>query len=221
MISSRTAAGPSSPWANAIVLVGGSGRRLGGVDKAGLHVGGMSLLERMLRATGGLQDAGAGPKTDTAIQTTVVVGQTAERGHVSGAGQVLWTHEEPVGGGPVAAIVAGLSAMPVDAPWTLLLAVDHPGAEVIIPLLARAATNAVAAVAAVCPIDEGGREQWLLAAYRTSSLRSALGESGSGQGQALYPLLRALPDQGVKADPADLRDVDTPADLAAWRERLA
>ncbi|MCW2606336.1 MAG: molybdopterin-guanine dinucleotide biosynthesis protein, partial [Frankiales bacterium] len=66
---------------DAVVLAGGSGRRLGGVDKPGLLVDGTSLLDRVLGAV-----ARAG--------TVVVVGP--ER---PAARPVVWAREDPPGGG--------------------------------------------------------------------------------------------------------------------------
>lgn len=196
---------------NAIVLVGGAGRRLGGVDKAGLQVGGMSLLGRTL---GAIQ-----PVTES----VVVVGETAERSSLLASLReaVTWTQERPAGGGPVAGVIAGLSAVQVDRDWTLLLAVDQPGVRAVLPALVAAAEQAEVDVEAVAPIDESGRTQWLLAAYRTAVLREALSQAGTGHNQALRSLLKPLRMQEVAVDPADLRDVDEWVDVQAWRERLS
>ncbi|MEU8757579.1 DUF6457 domain-containing protein [Streptomyces sp. NPDC048659] len=75
---------------DALVLAGGAARRLGGADKPGVRVGGRSLLDRVLA---GCRDAG----------TTVVV--AAPR---TTARPVTWAREDPPGGGPLAALDAGL-----------------------------------------------------------------------------------------------------------------
>jgi molybdopterin-guanine dinucleotide biosynthesis protein A len=75
---------------DAIVLAGGRGARLGGVDKADLVVGGQTLLERALAATAG-------------ANRTVVVGPRRPTSR-----PVTWAREHPPGGGPVAALAAGL-----------------------------------------------------------------------------------------------------------------
>ncbi|MGW5420618.1 DUF6457 domain-containing protein [Streptomyces sp. NPDC003943] len=75
---------------DAIVLAGGSARRLGGADKPGVRVGGRALLDRVLA---GCRDAG---------RTVVVAAPRAT------ARPVEWTREDPPGGGPVAALDAGL-----------------------------------------------------------------------------------------------------------------
>lgn len=77
---------------DAIILAGGRGSRLGGVDKGALTIGGRSLLDGVLEAT-------------LAADQVVVVGDgPVPRG-------VLLTREDPVFGGPAAAVVAGLRAL--------------------------------------------------------------------------------------------------------------
>ncbi|MFG3347695.1 DUF6457 domain-containing protein [Streptomyces sp. NPDC048018] len=78
---------------DAIVLAGGAARRLGGADKPGVRVGGRPLLDRVLA---GCRDAGR----------TVVVAEPRAT-----ARPVEWTREEPPGGGPVAALAAGLGRL--------------------------------------------------------------------------------------------------------------
>src|SRR5699024_8560274 len=99
---------------------GGRGRRLGGRDKAALPVAGTPMLQRALAACRGAQQV-------------IVVGQPPVPPGVS---QV---QEDPPGGGPVAGIVAGLGQ--VEAPWTLVLAVDQPDAARAVPGLLAAAIS--------------------------------------------------------------------------------
>ncbi|MFF2567556.1 DUF6457 domain-containing protein [Streptomyces sp. NPDC058084] len=82
---------------DAIVLAGGAARRLGGADKPGVRVGGRPLLDRVLA---GCRDAGR----------TVVVAEPRAT-----ARPVEWAREEPPGGGPVAALAAGLRRLAEDA----------------------------------------------------------------------------------------------------------
>ncbi|MDQ4090592.1 MAG: nucleotidyltransferase family protein, partial [Actinomycetota bacterium] len=79
-----------------IVLAGGAGRRMGGVDKAALVVGGVPLLDRVLGA--------ARPVCDR----LVVVGPERPT-EVAG---VTFVREDPPGGGPVPGVAAGLAAVP-------------------------------------------------------------------------------------------------------------
>ncbi|MGB5951478.1 MAG: NTP transferase domain-containing protein, partial [Ornithinimicrobium sp.] len=82
----------ATPGYDAIILAGGRGERLGGVDKALIEVRGQSLLGY---ATSAASDA----------RHVVVVGTPR-----SGFGHVAWTSEQPPGGGPAAGVIAGMAA---------------------------------------------------------------------------------------------------------------
>lgn len=183
---------------DAIVLAGGSARRLGGVDKPALEVGGTSLLEQALAAV------------DTAVRV-VVVGPTRAT-----ARMVRWRIEQPAGGGPVAAIAAALCEISADR--LVVLAADLPDVAPAVPAL-LAALDASGADAAVL-VDEGGRANHLAAAWRTESLRSVLAALGDPSGvpaRALYAAadVHAVPDLDGWG-----RDTDTWDDIAAARRRL-
>ncbi|PRH79320.1 molybdenum cofactor guanylyltransferase [Streptomyces solincola] len=91
---------------DAVVLAGGAARRLGGADKPAVTVGGRALLDRVLDAC-----RGAG--------RTVVVGGRRPTGR-----PVHWAREQPPGGGPVAALAAGLRL--VEADTVVVLGGDLP-----------------------------------------------------------------------------------------------
>ena len=106
----------------AIVVGGGGGERLGGVSKPDLVFGGGRLIDRVCDAL--LEACGAG--CVAVVPPTVRVPDG-----------VLRTLEDPPGGGPLAGIDAGLSALgaPVDA-WVVVVSVDCPGiADVLAALL--------------------------------------------------------------------------------------
>src|SRR5688500_5472664 len=111
---------------------------MGGVDKAALVAGGITLLDRVLAA--------ARPVCDR----LVVVGPA---GAPEGGGGMFVMEDGP-GGGPVPAVAAGLAAAP-DAGVLLVLAADLPllGAGHLRSLLA--ALDAAGAEAAAAD-DEGG-----------------------------------------------------------------
>ncbi|MDH6140450.1 molybdopterin-guanine dinucleotide biosynthesis protein A [Kitasatospora sp. GP30] len=190
------------PEYDALVLAGGAAERLGGVDKPGLTVGGRSMLDRVLDAC-----AGAG--------TTVVVGPERETGRgEAGPAAVTWTREEPPGGGPVAAVAAGLSL--VTAERVLLLAAD-------LPFLDRRTVQRLLAALddaeAVMLVDATGRDQPLAAAYRTAPLRASLAALGAPAGRPLRRLVAPL-DTARLADPGEAAyDCDTWEELAHARER--
>lgn len=98
------------PYA-AIVLAGGRGSRLGGVDKAALLLRDTPLLDHVLGALG--------PRTPVVV---VAPPHPTVR-------EVRFTLEEPPFGGPVAGIVAGLDALGEAGPLpplVALVAVDMP-----------------------------------------------------------------------------------------------
>lgn len=184
-----------------IVPAGGAARRLGGADKPGLTVGETTLLDRVLAACA---DA----------RTTVVVGparSTARPG-------LRWTRERPPGGGPVAAVAAGLAEVTADL--VLLLAADLPFLdERTVHRLVAALDGAGADTEAAVLVDAGGRDQPLAAAYRTAALRTALAAAGDPAGLPLRRLTGGLRTLRL-ADTDDVTyDCDTWEDLARARER--
>jgi molybdopterin-guanine dinucleotide biosynthesis protein A len=196
--------GVSEPASYAVVvLAGGTSRRMGGGDKTALDLGaGRSVLSHLV---GGLE---------TAVPV-VVVGpeRPLER-------SVRWTREQPVGGGPLAAFAAGVDALAADRPrWVVLLAGDQPfAADAVAHLMARTG----AGVDAVVGVDGGGRDQPLLAAYRMSRVRAALGPRGPEvAGHAMAWLLDRLQVVRLELPETLLIDVDDAASLARARAALA
>ncbi|MFI0810757.1 NTP transferase domain-containing protein [Streptomyces echinatus] len=187
---------------DAVVLAGGAARRLGGADKPGLRVGGRALLDRVLAACA---DA----------RTTVVVAAPRPT-----ARPVRWAREEPPGGGPVAALEAGLRH--TTAGHTVVLSADLPFLErgtVERLLTVLQDTGADGALLT----DADGRDQPLVAAYRTAALRrelTALATTHDGlTGLPLRRLTGALRLTRVP-DPLASFDCDTWDDIAAARARI-
>lgn len=188
---------------DAIVLAGGAAKRLGGADKPGVRVGGRALLDRVLGAC-----AGAG--------RTVVVG-----GRRPTVRPVSWAREEPPGGGPLAALEAGVRH--VEAPAVLVLSADLPflrAATVDRLLGALAAGDAEAALLT----DAEGRDQPLVAAYRTEPLRREMALLRTEYGSLAGLPLRLLPTEldlvRVEAGPLASFDCDTWEDISAARARI-
>src|SRR5258707_15490909 len=94
-----------------MILAGGAARRAGGVAKPAVQVGGRSRVGRVLDAV-----AGVGPR--------VVVGPPELAGLLP-AGVIL-TRERPPGGGPVAAVAAGLAPLSGRRGLVAILAADLP-----------------------------------------------------------------------------------------------
>jgi molybdopterin-guanine dinucleotide biosynthesis protein A len=176
---------------DALVLAGGSARRLDEADKPAQLVGGVSLLDRVLTAC-------------RAAALTVVVGPQRPTSR-----PVTWTREVPVGGGPVPALRAGLDHVTAEA--VVLLAADLPFLTAdVVELLA---TQAPAV------LTDGTRPQWLCGAWPTTTLRAAAAEAGPRLGDLLSGLRPQLvtwdgPD-------APWTDCDTEQDLDEARRRAA
>ena len=190
----------SAPGAElgAVVLSGGRAERLQGADKATLEVGGVPLLERVLAALAEVPDV-------------VVVGDPVPTSRT-----VTFTREDPVGGGPAAALLAGVRALPRTPRLLVVLAVDAPfvtTATVSRLLLSSRDHGALL-------VDEGGRRQYLCAVYLTAALLAAAPAPGEEQGLAVRRLVADLDLAEVPALPWEARDVDTWEDLRALQERL-
>ncbi|MEU6132680.1 molybdenum cofactor guanylyltransferase [Saccharopolyspora sp. NPDC047091] len=172
----------------AVVLAGGSSRRLG-VDKLALSTGGRTLLEHTALA---VRDA----------DPLVVVGP---RRPVSPP--VRWAREDPPGSGPLAGLHAGLGEVPFERGLVAVLAADHPGltAETVARL--RAAAGERGAVL----VDADGALQWLLGVWPVAVLRAAMPEQV--RDRPVRALFAALDPAHVPAVGAEAADVDTPQDL--------
>ncbi|WP_327670952.1 MULTISPECIES: DUF6457 domain-containing protein [unclassified Streptomyces] len=206
---------------DAIVLAGGGARRLGGADKPGVRVGGRALLDRVLHACAG-------------ARATVVVAEPRRT-----ARPVVWAREDPPGGGPLAALEAGVR---------VLEAAPEPVAESIVVLSAdlpflgdrtvRGLLDALEAESELGGVNDGvngdaidgalladgdGRDQPLVAAYRYAALRRVLGElkaqHGDLTGLPLRLFTRNLRLTRI-TDPVASFDCDTWDDIAAARSRI-
>jgi molybdopterin-guanine dinucleotide biosynthesis protein A len=122
---------------------------------------------------------------------------------------VLITREEPPGSGPVAALAAALPLVRADV--CVVLAADLPfvTAEHVRQLVAAAGKGSAVAV------DDDGRDQPLLAAYCTASLRDAL--PGDVVGAPMRSV--AVEANRVRLDGYASFDVDHPSDLETARSR--
>jgi len=193
----------ASSFPDAIVLAGGSGRRLGGVDKAALVVGGKSLLDRVLAAV-------------DESPVVVVVGPPRLT-----ARPVLFTSEQPAGGGPAAALAAGLPMVSGD--FAAVLAADLPfvTADIVRHLAAQIGSRSGALV-----VDGDGNDQLLVGVWRTASLRDAVSAAGPLANRGLHHMLGRLnpvrvvlpPFQPGTIEPQAWWDCDTPADVRRAEE---
>ncbi|WP_435975097.1 NTP transferase domain-containing protein [Streptomyces sp. Qhu_M48] len=189
---------------DAVVLAGGAAERLGGADKPGVRVGGRPLLDRVLSACRG-------------ADRTVVVGDPRPTSR-----PVRWTREDPPGGGPLAALGAGVRETGADV--LLVLSADLPflDEDTVRRLLGALAEDPAAEAALL--IDADGRDQPLVAAYRGAPLRRELEliaeERGTLAGGPLRVLTGALRLTRVAAGPLASFDCDTWEDIATARARI-
>lgn len=180
-----------------VVLTGGSAVRLDGADKAGIEVAGHTLLERALAALATLPEI-------------VVVGP-----EVPTSRPVTFRREDPPGGGPAAALLAGLAGFPRRPDVVVALAVDMPmvtGATVDRLLAALGGPEAGTPDGAVL-VDADGRRQPLCAAYRPA----ALAAPGSAHGWSMRRLVADLRLVEVPATAEECQDVDTWEDVLRLR----
>jgi len=175
-----------------IVLAGGSARRLSGVDKPELRVGGISLLARAVRAL-----AGAEP---------VVVCGPERPGY-----PVVWTREAVPGSGPVAALAAALELVGTDE--IVLLAADLPGITPSTVERLRAALDD--GTDGVVLMDAAGERQWLVSAWHAEALRRVI--PARPENASLRRTLGVLRIAGLPARPGESADIDTPEDLEKHR----
>jgi molybdopterin-guanine dinucleotide biosynthesis protein A len=181
---------------DAIVLCGGDARRLGGADKAAVVVGGNTLLERALDAV-------------SSAKRTIAVGPSRTTKF-----PVAWTREEPPGGGPVAAIAAGMQLVEEDV--VVVLGVDFPFVD---PQCVARIVAALADHDGAILRDDTGRHQFLVGAYRRGRLVDAL-EGRDARDMSVKELIEDL-DLVVLEDPRATRDCDSWADVKAAEELLS
>ncbi|GAA3742586.1 hypothetical protein GCM10022225_27640 [Plantactinospora mayteni] len=179
----------------AVVLAGGAARRMGGADKPALPVGGRPMVDRVLAA---VADA----------DLRVVVGPTGDL-----PAGVRATREQPPGGGPVAAVAAGLALLPdtlpadtsraapptpfdatpalSDAPalsdggTVALLAADLPLLTADAVRQLRTALSGATSADGVVYVDDAGRAQFLCGVWRVAPLRAALTRLAAGRNGVL------------------------------------
>ncbi|KAB1655650.1 NTP transferase domain-containing protein [Pseudoclavibacter chungangensis] len=196
----------------AIVLTGGRGSRLGGVEKALVQHAGTTLLESTLRA---LARGGA--------LRVVLVGPHEPPEAPADEHAIAWRAvvEEPRFGGPALALAAGVTALaewqradggasPDDRDtWVTVLACDLSAPERALDVLD--ARGAGIDDDGVVLEDADGRAQWLTARYRLPALREALEEV-----EPDTSVRRALGGLDLALVPAGdaVADIDTPEDLS-------
>ncbi len=180
---------------NVIILAGGEGSRMGGVDKAAVRLDGRTLLTYLLEALGDEHDV-------IVVSPRVIDG-------------VDTISEQPPLGGPVAGIAAGAQSLPCAEEFTAVLAVDAPYSAEFLPTLIAAIGDADVAVTRAAD----GWLQPLCAVWRTTSLHQVLAQLGDVRNQPAKALLRAVgavvevPGDGTEADYDTVAELSTLGDV--------
>jgi molybdenum cofactor guanylyltransferase len=187
---------PLPPY-TAVVLAGGKAARLGGQPKPQLEVGGRTMLAAVLEAV-----------ADASRRIVVGPPQPAPP-------DVVLVRERPPGGGPFAALRAGLPEVSTDV--VALLAGDLPflTGELIAELRTRLTGDGVLV------LDDTGRDQLLLGVWRTAALRAAVADATGPTSlrKVFEPLaVRRLRPVVAPGTPPPWTDCDTPAELARARQ---
>jgi molybdopterin-guanine dinucleotide biosynthesis protein A len=180
-----------------VILAGGGARRLGGTNKPAVRIGNRRLLDVAVEALRG-------------ARSTIVVGppQPTTR-------PVRWAHESPPGGGPVAALAAGLAV--TASPLVVLLAADLPFVtrRVVDDLVTQ-----LGGARAVVAVDPSGRDQPLLGCYDVAALRSVM--PAKPQGTSVRAVIGALESEvrrvSLAGEPSPTFDCDTASDVSRARE---
>lgn len=191
------------PGIDVIIVAGGRGKRMGGVDKATVTVNGERLIDHLLDEVSILD----------ALQQVVVVSSR----NLSIRPGVKTTAEDPPFSGPVAGILAGVDALrDAAADRTAVLAVDAPESATLIPELNEALDDSDAQVAVIR--EAGGHLQPLCAVWDTESLWLALNEMGETADKPAKALIAAAGAVTEVAGTGEERDYDTLEELADFGE---
>jgi molybdenum cofactor guanylyltransferase len=194
------------PWlrrVTAVVLAGGASRRFR-PNKLAERLDGEPLLDRVLASL---------PER---VETVIVVGAAREV-----IRPVIFTSEQPAGGGPAAALVAGLRrALEESGDAVVTLPGDAPLAGKAAGIL-LSRLESEPSTEAVVGVDASGREQPLQLALRPAAARNVVETAGSSgaAGLSARRLLDSLRPGLVsqRLEPAELWDIDTRDQLLAWR----
>ena len=182
-----------------VVLAGGASRRFGS-DKLAHDLEGLTLLDRAL----------AGVPAGLPV---VVVGPVR-----SVARPVTFVREEPPGGGPGAALIAGLRvALARGAAVVVTLPGDAPDAGSAVPLLLSQLSDRPAVVG----VDPDGREQPLQVALTAGAARTLIEAAGptAGAGASVRRMLGVVAPRPVPLGAPAAFDIDTPEQARAWVAR--
>lgn len=200
------AAASPTPTVGAAVLCGGASRRLG-VDKASQSVGGLPLavvMGRVARLAGAVSVMGIGARPTAADALAAEgMGVVADR----------WPGEGPVGG-----VVTALRASGSDL--LVVLGCDHPWLRpATVATLVQTLTANPGCAAVVAEAD--GWMHPTVGVWRVAACVAPGETYFVGGGRSLSGLADHVGARSVVVDVVEVRDVDTPDDLASARAGLS
>lgn len=177
----------------AVVLCGGRASRFGS-DKTRATLGDATVLDAAL----------------SQLPADWLIVAVGERRHTARA--VTWARESPLFAGPLAGLAAALPL--VETETLVVTAGDMPYAGAAAPLLVAALEGS--ASDGVVAVDDDGRVQPLLAAYRTDRVRTAMPAEPANLPMRL--LGEVLNVEHLQLPSRTTADIDQPADLeqARW-----
>ena len=212
----------------AIILSGGRGSRLGHRRKDLISIGGRTLAQAAVDAT----DGAAG---------RILVGPPTELISRPGAAPIQHVWEQPQYAGPAAGVAAGWAVLTAGQDLSgqslghasvsvtelpvLILGVDMPRLNDLVPALLKAWQNRSATTQLLMPKDAEGKEQRLAVAISAAALSEALQRRPfaslvDAPMKALFEDLDTAAIEHPVLAPELLADIDTPGDARSVRAVL-
>jgi molybdopterin-guanine dinucleotide biosynthesis protein A len=207
-VDAQDAVRPAGRPVVAAIIAGGEGRRLGGVEKGAVVIGGRRIAERQLDVLAPLFTRVIAVSSRPELWQALGVEVVSDRG--------------PAGRGPLAGIEAALTALREDEHAVVCVASDMPFLSSAALVLLR---DEAPSAGAVVPVVHG-RAEPLFARYGRTCLGPVQAALASGLLRTSAALASVavhwLAESSLRAvDPAldTLANVNTPADLAAAEGR--
>jgi molybdopterin-guanine dinucleotide biosynthesis protein A len=204
----------------AIVLAGGRSRRMK-EDKAGLNVGGKTLLERVLSQVGPYFDevlvsVSPGQKPAYAVAAAIPRRPESETRSDGSPPAPRSVEDEAPGLGPLGGILSALKSAANEA--CAVVACDIPEIDVgFLRSLARAAKDFDIAV----PVGPSGLREPLFAVYRKTIIPEIESLLKTGE-RSILPLYRTCRTAVVRFDdPGRIRNLNTRADYSAYLRSIS
>lgn len=179
---------------------------MGGTNRAS-SLGGRTVIDRTLTTLWSVEPT-----------AHVIIAGSDEGLSSSFRPHVTVVREDPPFSGPVAGVAAAVDAMSTSDGVTILLGGDLPFLSAA--TMRRLLHTAGAGAAVVSCLDETGHLQYLCSAWGTAILHEQVAAIPEPAGAPLRALFSGLEPELITCDPHELRDIDTPEDLARAQRNL-